>query len=167
MVTPSLVMVGEPNFLSRSAYRPRGPRVTLTASAILSTPRFSARRASSSNRICFATLSFVLLKMRPPACRGDRLLDDGQDVLLGEDQQILFVELELGPGVLLEENPLPDGDVDRLAGAVIQDPSRSDRQDRPLLGALLDRVRQDDAALGHLLARCGLDDQAIPKGLEP
>src|SRR3972149_2985953 len=87
MVTPSLVMVGEPNFLSRSAYRPRGPRVTLTASAILSTPRFSARRASSSNRICFATLSFVLLKMRPPACRGDRLLDDGQDVLLGGEQR--------------------------------------------------------------------------------
>jgi hypothetical protein len=32
-VTPSLVMVGEPNFLSRTTLRPFGPRVTFTASA--------------------------------------------------------------------------------------------------------------------------------------
>jgi hypothetical protein len=32
-VTPSLVMVGEPNFLSITTLRPLGPSVTLTASA--------------------------------------------------------------------------------------------------------------------------------------
>ena len=32
-VTPSLVTVGEPNFLSMMTFRPLGPRVTLTASA--------------------------------------------------------------------------------------------------------------------------------------
>src|SRR3712207_2858550 len=54
MVTPSLVMVGAPNFLSRTTLRPRGPSVTLTASASLSTPRSSARRASSLNLMILA-----------------------------------------------------------------------------------------------------------------
>jgi hypothetical protein len=49
MVTPSLVIVGAPNFLSRTTYRPFGPRVTLTASATALTPRSSERRASSLN----------------------------------------------------------------------------------------------------------------------
>ena len=40
IVTPSLVMVGPPNFLSSTTYRPRGPSMTLTASANLSTPRW-------------------------------------------------------------------------------------------------------------------------------
>ncbi len=46
-VTPSLVMVGEPNFLSRMTLRPLGPRVTFTASASAFTPRRIALRASS------------------------------------------------------------------------------------------------------------------------
>ena len=46
-VTPSLVMVGEPNFLSMTTLRPLGPRVTLTASAKPLTPRRIACRASS------------------------------------------------------------------------------------------------------------------------
>ena len=41
MVTPSLVTVGAPNFLSRTTLRPFGPRVTLTAVDIFSTPRRS------------------------------------------------------------------------------------------------------------------------------
>src|SRR4051812_24453120 len=57
MVTPSLVIVGAPNFLSRTTLRPRGPRVTLTVSASLSTPRSSARRASS--------LELMILAMGP------------------------------------------------------------------------------------------------------
>ena len=49
MDTPSLVMVGAPNFLSRTTLRPFGPSVTLTASASLLTPASRPRRASSSN----------------------------------------------------------------------------------------------------------------------
>src|SRR5580693_466193 len=48
-VTPSLVMVGAPHFLSMTTLRPRGPSVTFTVSASLSTPRSRERRASSSN----------------------------------------------------------------------------------------------------------------------
>ena len=56
MVTPSLVMVGAPNFLSSTTYRPLGPRVILTASASAFTPRSSARRASSLYFSSLATL---------------------------------------------------------------------------------------------------------------
>ena len=41
MVTPSFVTVGAPNFLSRTTFLPFGPRVTLTAVDIFSTPRRS------------------------------------------------------------------------------------------------------------------------------
>ena len=49
MVTPSLVMVGAPNFLSMTTLRPLGPSVTLTVSASLVTPASRPRRAASSN----------------------------------------------------------------------------------------------------------------------
>ncbi len=47
--TPSLVTSGAPNFLSITTLRPLGPRVTFTASASWSTPRFRAERASRLN----------------------------------------------------------------------------------------------------------------------
>jgi hypothetical protein len=46
-VTPSLVIVGDPNFFSMTTLRPFGPRVTLTASASLLTPWRMRWRASS------------------------------------------------------------------------------------------------------------------------
>src|SRR6266446_1730751 len=52
-VTPSLVMVGLPNFLSMTTLRPFGPMVALTADAMMLTPRSRAARPSSLNRICF------------------------------------------------------------------------------------------------------------------
>ena len=60
MVTPSLVMVGAPHFLSMTTLRPLGPSVTLTASASALTPRSSDLRASSSNS--------SILAMRCPSC---------------------------------------------------------------------------------------------------
>src|ERR1043165_112311 len=89
MVTPSLVIVGEPNFLSRTTLRPLGPSVTLTASASRATPFFSERRAVSSKMSCFAIGS---------------ALDDGQNVLLAHDQQLFTVDFELGAGVLRVED---------------------------------------------------------------
>src|SRR5437879_9849743 len=56
MVTPSLVIVGAPHFLSRTTLRPLGPRVIETASASLSTPASRDRRASSLNFSCFAAM---------------------------------------------------------------------------------------------------------------
>ena len=55
-VTPSLVTVGAPNFLSMTTFRPFGPRVTFTASASWSTPRLRAARASTLKWSSFAAI---------------------------------------------------------------------------------------------------------------
>ncbi len=46
--TPSFVIVGAPHFFSSTTLRPRGPRVTRTASASLFMPASSERRAFSA-----------------------------------------------------------------------------------------------------------------------
>ena len=56
MVTPSLVISGEPNFLSSTTLRPFGPRVIFTVFASVLIPASSARRASSPYLICFAII---------------------------------------------------------------------------------------------------------------
>src|SRR5688572_23018128 len=86
MDTPSLVIVGAPNFLSRTTFRPLGPSVTFTASASLFTPASRPRRASSSN--------FRILAM------ADLLLDDGEHVARREDQEVVAVRRDLGAAVL-------------------------------------------------------------------
>ena len=53
-VTPSLVMLGPPNFFSITTFLPLGPSVTFTAFASASTPLFSASLAWVSNVIIFA-----------------------------------------------------------------------------------------------------------------
>src|SRR5262245_24065518 len=161
IVTPSLVMVGLPNFLSRTTFRPFGPIVTFTASARRSMPFLSERRAVSSKLSCLA-------KVIPPGCGGvsgnrsrRRSADDREDVLLADDEELVVLELELGPGVLAVEDLLPDLDVHRLALAVVEDPARPDGEDLALLRLLLRGVRQDDAALRHLLAWRRLDDDSV------
>ena len=56
-VTPSLVMRGAPNDLSRTTLRPFGPSVTLTALARMSTPRSILSRASTENLTSLAAIS--------------------------------------------------------------------------------------------------------------
>ena len=58
-VTPSLVIVGDPNFVSSTTLRPLGPRVTFTASARLLTPLRIAWREASPYVICFAIVCSV------------------------------------------------------------------------------------------------------------
>ncbi len=103
IVTPSLVIVGEPNFLSRTTLRPFGPIVTLTASARRSMPRLSERRAVSSKMSLLSQFGCpsrnVWVGGRVPTARPS-VGDDRQDVLLADDEQLVAVDLELGPGVL-------------------------------------------------------------------
>src|SRR5436305_1890914 len=130
MVTPSLVIVGGPNFLSSTTLRPLGPRVILTASASASIPRLSARRASSLYSSCLAGILPPLDEVRSQksdvrrigsARAGDRLTsefrlqfpklvavsrDDGQNVRLAQNEQVILIELEFGPRVLGEQDPL-------------------------------------------------------------
>src|SRR4026208_554538 len=86
MVTPSLVMVGAPNFFSSTTLRPRGPRVTLTAAARLLTAAARPRRALASN-FSILGIGYLLLLLG---------VLDGEDVTAREDQQILTVDRDLG-----------------------------------------------------------------------
>ena len=60
IVTPSLVIVGAPHFLSRTTFCPLGPSVIATASASLSTPASRPRRASSPNFSSFEATGVLL-----------------------------------------------------------------------------------------------------------
>src|SRR6266542_4666058 len=101
-------------------------------------------------------------------CIGSRssVRDDGEDVLLADDEVLLVVELELGARVLGEEDLLARLHVHRVALALVVEGARADGDDHALLGLLLRGVGQDDAALGHLLAREGLDDDAVAERLQ-
>src|SRR5919112_2936830 len=117
-VTPSWVTVGAPYFLSRATLRPFGPSVVLTALASVSTPSFKDWRAAVLNSRILAMLRNLPYLLR--RCRHASLVgDDRQDVLLGQDQQILIVELELGAAVLGEEHLVADRDIHRDTIAVL------------------------------------------------
>src|SRR5947208_11087037 len=138
-VTPSLVTVGAPQDFSIPTFRPRGPRVTVTASARTFTPRSTLARASSPNRTTFAAIARLLR------------FDDAEDVLLAEDQVLLAVELDFVARVLAEQHPIALLDVGRQDLAVFA-PAGPDGHDQPLLWLLLGRVRYDDPSGAALLA---------------
>src|SRR4051812_4050093 len=80
-----------------------------------------------------------------PRTRRRRSGNDGQHVAGGEDEVLLAGVLDLGAAVLAVDHLVADVDVERDAVAVVVDATRTDRQDRPLLGLLLRRVRDDQA----------------------
>src|SRR3989442_8336463 len=85
-VTPSLVIVGLPNFLSMTTLRPFGPRVTFTASASWSTPRLSRERATVLNSRHLAAIYSSLAQLSFP--RSAELRDDVG--FLDQDDLFLF-----------------------------------------------------------------------------
>src|SRR3982751_5107213 len=89
-VTPSLVIVGAPHDFSITTLRPRGPRVTLTAFASVSTPIRTLLRAFSSKMMSLAAMTLSLL----------HALDDAEDLVLAQDDVLHAVHLDLGAGVL-------------------------------------------------------------------
>src|SRR5262249_40215065 len=99
-VTPSLVTLGAPHDFSSTTLRPRGPSVTVTASARMFTPRSTRARPSSLNRTSFAAMS------SPPSA-----FQDAEDVFFAEDQVLYAVELDLAPRVFAEQDPIPGLDV--------------------------------------------------------
>src|SRR5260221_2383800 len=164
IVTPSLVMVGEPNFLSSTTLRPLGPIVTLTASARRSMPRFSERRAVSSKMICLDNSDVPPEVYGTNAAATPSVRDDRQDVLLADDEEILAVDLEFRAGVLGVEDLVAGLHVHRLTLPVLENAPGTGSQDGALLGLLLGGVRKDDAALGHLLASARMNDHPIAEG---
>src|SRR6478752_1328532 len=174
-VTPSLVMRGAPNDLSRTTLRPFGPSVTFTALARISTPRSILSRASTENLTSLAAIVNVSVKLSQDEDRawlgglllGRRgLVEDAHDVALLHDQEIDDIDLDLGAGPLTEQHAVADLDVDRdeLAGFVAA--ARPDGRDFALRRLFLGRVGNDDAAGSLFLGIDALDDDAIVKRTE-
>src|SRR6266511_1248058 len=94
-VTPSWLTVGAPYFLSSATLRPLGPNVVLTASARVSTPILSRRRASMLKAICLGTACLLVgwfLRRMPagyacsgwaPTARGGPRYPRGLDLHIG------------------------------------------------------------------------------------
>src|SRR5258705_2991694 len=148
-VTPSLVIVGLPNFLSMTTLRPFGPSVAFTAAAMMVTPLSSALLASSSNLSCFG------MDDDPP------LLENGEDVFLAHDEEFLVVDLDLGARVLPEQDLVAGLHVERHLLAVVVDLAVADGDDLALLRPFLGRVRDDDPAPFGLLLLQTLDQDPI------
>src|SRR6266550_1047632 len=99
-VTPSLVTVGLPNFLSMTTFRPLGPSVTFTASASLSTPRFRRARASVLNSRYLAAMSVL----PPEEC----LREFRDDVGFFDQDDLFVVQLDLRATVLPVDDAVPN-----------------------------------------------------------
>src|SRR5437879_9813026 len=113
---------------------PFGPSVAFTAAAMTVTPLSSALLASSSNLSCFG------MDEDPP------LLENGEDVFLAHDEELLVVDLDLGARVLPEQDLVAGLHVERHLLAVVVDLAVADADDLALLGLFVCRVRDDGYA---------------------
>src|SRR4051794_31719281 len=138
-VTPSLVTVGAPHDFSITTLRPRGPSVTLTAFASVSTPAITRLRAFSSKIMSLAAMF-----------RSPLLLDDSEDFVLTNDDVLDAVDLDLGAAVLAEEDRVAGLDVELHERPVLETLAGADRDHGALEGALLRGLGNDDAAAGLL-----------------
>src|SRR3989442_9132154 len=140
-VTPSFVTVGLPNFLSLTTFRPLGPRVTFTASASWSTPRFRRARASVLNSRNLAAMSVL----PPEEC----LRELRDDVGFFDQDDLFVVQLDLRATVLPVDDPVPDFQLhrDRLP---LFPPARTHGDDFALDWLLFGSVRDVQPTLHRL-----------------
>jgi hypothetical protein len=89
-------------------------------------------------------------------------LDDTQDVLLGQDQVLDIVDLELGAAILSEQHLVASSNIHRNELTSIVAASLAYCQNGALLGALFaGGIRQEDATLGLLFAISGLYNNPV------
>src|SRR5580692_6438423 len=162
MVTPSLVIVGEPNFLSRTTLRPFGPSVTFTASARIFAPRSSARRALSSNTSCFAAINYFFRSLDA----GRHFVDDGENVFFRNNEVLGTVNLDFASRVLAVEHTIADLDVHIDLRALVGHSAAADRADKAFLRLFLRGIGEKNAAAGLVVLLYVLDNDVIEQGLE-
>src|SRR5260221_3941054 len=151
-VKPPLVMLGEPNFLSRTTLRPFGPSVTLTARLSFSTPRSNALRASSSNNNCFAAMMNHSSGL---------LFNHAEDVFLAHDEIIFAINLDLRAAILADQHAITFLHRERDELAVIVTFACAQSDHFALLGFFLCGVGNDDPALFHFFLVGGLYQHPI------
>src|SRR5882724_7419171 len=93
-------------------------------------------------------------------------LDAGEDIGLAKHEQILPVDLYLGPAVLAVEDLVVLLHVQRDALAILVELAVADCEDLALLRLLLGGVGEDDPTGCGLLLLDGPHDQPIAQGLE-
>src|SRR5258708_30426004 len=152
-VTPSLVMRGAPNDLSRTTLRPLGPRVTRTAFARMSTPRSMRSRASVPERTSLAANvdnpSYLISLGGFLAGLGG--VDDAHDVGLLHDQKVLAIHAHFAARPLAEQDAVARLDVERKQLALLVAGARADGADFAFHRLFLGGVGDDDAAADLLL----------------
>src|SRR5580765_3643139 len=181
-LTPSLVTVGEPHFLSSTTLRPRGPSVTFTALARISTPFMISARACSLNSSILAAIGPPNGFRRPPerASKGrvrgrsglpglaglGGLAEHAEDFFLAQDHVLRAVDLDVRAAVLADQDAVALLHFGRDALAVLGEAARADGHDLALLRLLLRGVRDDDAAPDGLLLLDTADEQPVGERLE-
>src|SRR6267143_2368225 len=159
-VTPSLVIVGAPNFLSRIALRPFGPSVAFTASASWFTPLRMDARAASPYISCFAMvfppyrLSIAVVVYRCVELAGE----DPQDVFFLEDQTFFVFDPELAAGIFVEQDLVADFHMLNLLADSLDDAS---------LRLLFRAVRHVNPAGGPVQFLGVGDEYPVTQRLEP
>src|SRR4029078_13249564 len=160
-VTPSLVIVGELNFLSSTTLRPLGPRVTFTASASWLMPRRIACRDCSPYTICFAMcLKLHRLHRLTPAHYALFRIENREHFVLAHDEVFLAIELDVLPGVLPEQNRVACLHVERHAVRLFAF-TETDGHDLSLLRLFLGAIGNDDSADFLFALIDALDDDAV------
>src|SRR5664279_1626401 len=91
-------------------------------------------------------------------------LDAGEDIGLAQHEQVLPVDLDLGPAVLAVEDLVALLHVQRDALAVLVHLAVADCEDLALLRLLLGCLGEDDATCSGLLLLDRPHDQAIAQG---
>src|SRR3954469_4654237 len=132
--------------------RPLGPSVTFTASARMSTPRNMRLRASSPKRTSLAAMCLFLILRSGGFGERRCAFDHAEQVALLHDQEVLPVELHLGPGPLAEQHAVASLYVQRDDRALLIARPGAGCDDLALHRLLLDGVGDDDPA-GRLLER--------------
>src|SRR5213594_3269813 len=170
-VTPSLVMMGAPNFFSITALRPLGPSVIFTASARAFTPRKIAWREFSPVTICFAILVIppdiffcelrILLRTPPRPGRGHY---PEQNFFFAKDEIFLVFDFDFCTAVLADEDSVAGLDVERDQFALLT-LAGADGDDFAFHRLFFRGVRDDDATLdGFFLFNALHDDTVVERG---
>src|SRR6185437_4664786 len=172
-VTPSLVMRGAPNDLSRTTLRPFGPSVTFTALARMSTPRSKRSRASTLNLTSLAAIALPLSFLEKGnggsgdlALGGGAAFDDAHDVAFFHDHQVFAVDLDLGARPLAEQHTVADLHVQRDELALFIARARAGRDDFAFHRLFLGGVGDDDPASGLRILLHAPNDDAVMQGTE-
>src|SRR5487761_773508 len=158
-VTPSLVMRGAPNDLSRTTLRPLGPSVTLTALARTSMPRSMRSRASPLNRTSLAVMSGIL--WLSGFLRRGGPIEHPHDVAFLHDHQVLAVELDFGARPFPEEHAVAALDVERMHLAFLIAHARAHSNHLALHRLFLRRVGDENTAGGFHFRLDTADQDAV------